>query len=185
MEPKQRTFSVWYTVLAMLVFFGIQAILLAPHPENMSYSELKALLRAGKVSELGLYKDTIEGMFSPTGLEGILSKEKIEEIKRSGKTSPDFVTTRVEDPGLVPELEAAQVRFTGHVANTWLSTLLSWILPAVIFFGLWMIVMKRMNPQSGLMSIGKSRAKVYVEHKTGVTFDDIVGIDEARGELWR
>jgi cell division protease FtsH len=69
------------------------------------------------------------------------------------------------------------------VTNTWLSTLLSWILPAVIFFGLWMIVMKRMNPQSGLMSIGKSRAKVYVEHQTGVTFDDIAGIDEARGEL--
>jgi cell division protease FtsH len=183
MEPKQRRFSVWYTVLAMLVFFGIQAILLAPRPENMSYSEFKALLRAGKVSELALYKDTIEGTLSPAGLEGILSKEKIEEIKRSGKSSPNFVTTRVEDPGLVGELEAAHVRFTGHVANTWLSTLLSWILPAVIFFGLWMIVMKRMNPQSGLMSIGKSRAKVYVEHQTGITFDDIAGIDEARGEL--
>jgi cell division protease FtsH len=183
MEPKQRTFSVWYAALAMLVFFGIQAILLAPHPENMSYSEFKALLRAGKVSELALYKDTIEGTLAPSGLEGILAKEKIEEIKRSGKSAPSFVTTRVEDPGLVPELEAAHVRFTGHVTNTWLATLLSWILPAVIFFGLWMIVMKRMNPQSGLMSIGKSRAKVYVEHQTGVTFDDIAGIDEARGEL--
>jgi cell division protease FtsH len=135
------------------------------------------------VSELALYKDTIEGTLAPSGLEGILAKEKIEEIKRSGKSAPSFVTTRVEDPGLVPELEAAHVRFTGHVTNTWLATLLSWILPAVIFFGLWMIVMKRMNPQSGLMSIGKSRAKVYVEHQTGVTFDDIAGIDEARGEL--
>jgi cell division protease FtsH len=183
MEPKQRTFSVWYTVGAMLLLFGIQAFLLAPHPESMSYSEFKALLRAGKVSELGLYRDTIEGTFSPTGLEGVLSKEKIEEIKRSGKSSPSFVTTRVEDPGLVPELEVARVRFTGHVANTWIATLLSWILPAVIFVGLWMLVMKRMNPQSGLMSIGKSRAKVYVEHQTGVTFDDIAGIDEARAEL--
>jgi cell division protease FtsH len=183
MEPKQRTFSVWYTVGAMLLLFGIQAFLLAPHPESMSYSEFKALLRAGKVSELGLYRDTIEGTFSPTGLESVLSKEKIEEIKRSGKSSPSFVTTRVEDPGLVPELEAARVRFTGHVANTWIATLLSWILPAVIFVGLWMLVMKRMNPQSGLMSIGKSRAKVYVEHQTGVTFDDIAGIDEARAEL--
>ena len=183
MEPKQRTFSVWYTVGAMLLLFGIQAFLLAPHPESMSYSEFKALLRAGKVSELGLYRDTIEGTFSPTGLESVLSKEKIEEIKRSGKSSPNFVTTRVEDPGLVPELEAARVRFTGHVANTWIATLLSWILPAVIFVGLWMLVMKRMNPQSGLMSIGKSRAKVYVENKTGVTFDDIAGIDEARAEL--
>ena len=71
------------------------------------------------------------------------------------------MTTRVEDPGLVPELEAAHIRFTGHVANTWLSTLLSWILPSVIFVGLWMFVMKRMNPQSGLMSLGKSRAKVW------------------------
>jgi cell division protease FtsH len=183
MEPKQRTFSMWYTVVAMLVLLGIQAFLLVPHPESMSYSEFKALLRAGKVSELGLYRDTIEGTFSPTGLEGVLSKEKIDEITRSGKSAPDFVTTRVEDPGLVPELEAARVRFTGHVTNTWVATLLSWILPAVIFVGLWMVVMKRMNPQSGLMSVGKSRAKVYVENKTGVTFDDIAGIDEARAEL--
>jgi len=183
MDPKQRTFSMWYTVVAMLVLLGIQAFLLMPHPESMSYSEFKALLRAGKVSELGLYRDTIEGTFSPTGLEGVLSKEKIEEITRSGKSAPDFVTTRVEDPGLVPELEAARVRFTGHVTNTWVATLLSWILPAVIFVGLWMLVMKRMNPQSGLMSVGKSRAKVYVENKTGVTFDDIAGIDEARAEL--
>ena len=183
MEPKQRTFSVWYTAVAMLVLLGLQAFLLVPHPESMSYSEFKALLRAGKVSELALYRDTIEGTFSPTGLEGVLSKEKVEEITRSGKSAPDFVTTRVEDPGLVPELEAARVRFTGHVTNTWIATLLSWILPAVIFVGLWMLVMKRMNPQSGLMSVGKSRAKVYVENKTGVTFDDIAGIDEARAEL--
>src|SRR5690349_11708538 len=92
MEAKRRTLSVWYSVVAMLVLFGIQAFLLVPHPESMSYSEFKALLRAGKVSELGLYRDTIEGAFSPTGLEGVLSKEKIEEIKRSGKSSPDFVT---------------------------------------------------------------------------------------------
>lgn len=183
MEPKQRTFSVWYAVAAMLALFAVQAFLLVPRPENMSYSEFKALLRAGKVSELALYPDTIQGTLSPAGLEGILSKEKIEEIKKSGKSAPDFVTTRVEDPGLVGELEAAHVRFTGHAASTWLATLLSWILPAVIFVGLWMFVMKRMNPQSGLMSIGKSRAKVYVENKTGVTFDDIAGIDEARSEL--
>src|ERR1700730_491009 len=165
MEPKQRTFSVWYTVVAMLVLVGIQAFLLVPHPESMSYSEFKALLRAGKVSELALYRDTIEGTFSPTGLEGVLSKEKVEEITRSGKSAPDFVTTGAEVPGRGRDLGAARVRFTGHVTNTWIATFLSWILPAVIFVGLWMLVMKRMNPQSGLMSIGKSRAKVYVENK--------------------
>ena len=99
MEPKQRTFSAWYAVAAMLVLFGIQAILLAPHPENLSYSEFKVLVKAGKVSDLVLYKDTIAGTLPPTGLEGVLPKEKIEEIKRAGKGAHAFVTTRVEDPG--------------------------------------------------------------------------------------
>jgi len=73
MEHKQRTFSMWYALLAMLAVFAIQAVIWAPHPENISYSEFKALLKSGKVSELGLYKDTIEGTLSPTGLDGILA----------------------------------------------------------------------------------------------------------------
>jgi cell division protease FtsH len=183
MEPKQRTFSTWYAVAAVLLFFGLQAMLLVPHPETVSYSEFKALVKARKVSDLVLDKDTITGTLALTGLEGVLPKERVEAIKRAGKEAPSFVTTRVEDPGLVPELEAAHIRYTGHVTNPWVATLVSWVLPAVIFFGLWMLVMKRMNPQSGLTSLGKTRAKVYVEHQTGVSFDDIAGIDEARGEL--
>jgi cell division protease FtsH len=183
MEQKQRTFSIWYAVLAMMVLFGIQAILLAPHPENVSYSQFKALVKAGKVSDLVLYKDTIVGTVSPTGLDTILSKQQVEALKRSGVGADRFVTARVDDPGLVPQLEAAHVPFTGYLENTWLSTLLSWVLPSVIFFGLWMFMLKRMNPQSGLMTLGKSRARVYMEHRTGVTFDDIAGIDEARDEL--
>jgi cell division protease FtsH len=95
-----------------------------------------------------------------------------------------FVTARVDDPGLVAELQAAHVTFTGSVENTWLTALLSWVVPALVFVGLWALVMRRMgNTQSGLLAIGNSRAKVYVEHSTGVTFDDVAGIDEARGEL--
>ncbi len=183
MQLKQRTFSVWYALIAIAVFVGGQALFLAPHPDNISYSEFKALLKAGKVSEVALYRDTIEGALSPAGLDAILSKEKIEKIKRLGKGTYAFVTTRVEDAALVPELEVARVRFTGHTESTWLFTLLSWIVPTAIFFGLWFFLVSRMNPQKGLMSLGKSRAKVYVEQKTGVSFDDIAGIDEARGEL--
>ncbi|MET0487756.1 MAG: ATP-dependent zinc metalloprotease FtsH [Candidatus Rokuibacteriota bacterium] len=183
MQLKQRTFSVWYALIAIAVFVGGQALFLAPHPDNISYSEFKALLKAGKVSEVALYRDTIEGTLSPAGLDAILSKEKIERIKRLGKGTYAFVTTRVEDAALVPELEVARVRFTGHTESTWVLTLLSWIVPTAIFFGLWLFLVNRMNPQKGLMSLGKSRAKVYVEQKTGVSFDDIAGIDEARGEL--
>src|SRR4029453_10368932 len=109
---------------------------------------------------------------------------KLTALKRSGGGVHRFVTARVDDPGLVAELEAAHVPFTGSVENTWLTALLSWVVPAVVFVGLWALLMRRMgNTQSGLPAIGKARPKVYVEHSTGVTFDDVAGIDEARAEL--
>ena len=157
--------------------------LFAPHTENLSYNEFKALVKRGKVTDLLLDRQSITGALSPEGLEGVLPKDKIEDLKRYGKGTHRFITVRVDDAGLVPELEAAKVRFSGRVENTWFSLLLSWVVPALIFVGLWAFLIRRMNPQSGLMSIGKSRAKVYVERSTGVSFDDVAGIDEARGEL--
>src|SRR6266850_4538715 len=162
MEAKQQNFTIWYFVAALLILFMIQAIVLAPHVENLSYSEFKSLVAKDKV----------------------LPKQKLDELKRYGAGVHRFVSARVDDPGLVAELEAAHVTFTGSVENTWLTALLSWIMPALVFVGLWALLMRRMgNTQSGLLAIGKSRAKVYVEHSTGVTFDDVAGIDEARAEL--
>jgi len=167
MEPKQRHFSIGYFVLAFVGLLVVQSVLFAPHTENVSYNEFKALVKRGKVTDLLLDRQSITGTLSSEGLEGLLSKEKIEELKRYGKGVHRFITVRVEDPGLVPELEAAKVRFSGRVENTWFSLLLSWVVPALIFVGLWAFLIRRMNPQSGLMSIGKSRAKVYVERSTG------------------
>ena len=183
MEPKHRTFSIDYFVIAVIMMLVAQAVLFAPHAENVSYSEFKALVKKGKVSDLTLDKQTIRGTLATEGLETVLPKDKVEELKRSGGGTHQFVTARVDDPGLVAELEAANVKFAGRVENTWLSALLSWVLPAVVFVGVWFFLMRRFNPQQGLMAIGKSKARVYVAHSTGVTFDDVAGIDEARGEL--
>ena len=183
MEPKHRTFSIGYFVIAVIMMLVAQAVLFAPHAENVSYSEFKALVKKGKVSDLTLDKQTIRGTLATEGLETVLPKDKVEDLKRSGGGTHQFVTARVDDPGLVAELEAANVKFAGRVENTWLSALLSWVLPAVVFVGVWVVLMRRFNPQQGLMAIGKSKARVYVAHSTGVTFDDVAGIDEARGEL--
>jgi cell division protease FtsH len=182
-EPGQRNFSIGYVAAAALALLLVQAILLAPHSESLSYNEFKTLLKKGKLSDLVLDKQTITGTVAGDGLEGLLPKDKVEALKRAGGTHR-FVTARVDDPGLVAELEAANVKFTGSVENTWLSTLLSWILPTLLFVGVWMFVMRRMSgTQGGLLAVGKSKAKVYVQHSTGVTFDDVAGIDEARSEL--
>jgi cell division protease FtsH len=183
MERKQQQFSLWYFLVALLVMLAIQNFLFAPHAENLSYSDFKVLLKAGKVKDLTLRERDITGTLEKEGLEGLLPKEKIEELKKAGKEEHRFTSVRVNDPSLIQELETSNVRFAGQVESTWFSTLLSWILPAVVFFALWSMFIKRMGAASGIMEIGKSKAKVYMEKQTGVTFEDVAGIDEAREEL--
>jgi cell division protease FtsH len=161
----------------------LQPGLFAARAHPVSYSEFKTLVGKGKVSDLVLDQQAIGGAVALEGIESLLPKDTVEALKRGGGATARFVTVRVEDPGLVAELEQARVKFEGHVPNTWLATLLSWILPAVVFVGVWLFVMRRFGPQQGMMAIGKSKARVYVERKTGVTFEDVAGIDEARGEL--
>jgi cell division protease FtsH len=183
MEQNQRKFSLWYFVAAFFVLLAVENFLLGAITETLTYNEFKALLKAGKVTEVTLTDKVITGRLKPEGLDGILPPEKIKEIQRFGGGDQRFVVVRVDDPQLVPELEAAKVNFSGRLESTWFTTLLSWVLPALIFVGIWMFFMKRMGAASGLVSLGKSKAKVYMEKQTGVTFQDVAGIDEARSEL--
>ncbi len=183
MEIKEQQLSLWYFLVAFLILLTIQNFLLTPHLENLSYSDFKVLLKAGKVDNLTLKQRVISGTLKKEGLEDILPKEKIEELQRISKGEHRFITVRVDDPSLIQELEAAKVRFAGQVESTWFSTILSWVIPAVIFFALWILLMKRMGAASGIMEIGKSKAKVYMEKQTGVSFNDVAGVDEARAEL--
>ncbi|HSC94451.1 MAG TPA: ATP-dependent zinc metalloprotease FtsH [Burkholderiales bacterium] len=184
MEPKQQ-FSIWYFLIAFLLIIALQEFVFAPtHLNNLPYSDFKALLKAGKVSNLGLGETVITGTLSNEGVEGILSGETAERVRKLGRGEHRFTVIRVEDPALVPELEAAKVRFTGQVESKWFSTLLSWIVPAVIFFLIWGYAIRRMGGAAGgMLEIGKSKAKVYMEKDVKVTFDDVAGVDEAKEEL--
>jgi cell division protease FtsH len=183
-KPPGQTVALGYLIAGILAVVLIQSFIFAPRPESISYSEFKTLVKKGKVSDLLLDSQAITGTLAADGLEGILPKDTLEALKRSGAGPYRFVTVRVDDPGLVTELEAASVKFTGRADNTWVSTVLSWILPTLLFMGVWVFLTRRMGgAQGGLLAIGKSKAKVYMQHSTGVTFDDVAGIDEARGEL--
>src|SRR6266545_2335744 len=105
MEPRQKQFSLWFVVAAMLLMLGIQHFLFAPQAANLSYSDFKGLLRAGKVSDLTLTEHAIGGRLRKDGLEGMLPKEKMEELQKSGQGEYRFTTVRVDDPGLVKDLE--------------------------------------------------------------------------------
>jgi len=87
MEPKQQKFSIGYFIVTLIAIFVIQSVFFAPHAENLSYSEFKTLARKGKVSNLTLDKQVITGTLAADGLEGLLAKEKLEELKRRIGTS--------------------------------------------------------------------------------------------------
>ena len=172
----------WFIAIAALVFF--QAILSRPHTETLAYSEFKTLLAASKVSDVLVDQRTISGRVALDSAGGFLPAARIAELKKSGGSPHPFVTNRVDDPALVADLRAAKVRFAGKAENPWMSVFLTWVLP-ILFIGFVMRGMSGMagGMHSGLMSIGKSKAKIYMERTTGVTFADVAGIDEARAEL--
>src|SRR6266851_3680221 len=183
MPSTQQKISIGYFILAFLGLFLIQAMFFAPQSENLSYRDFKTLLKAGKVADLSLGEHTITGRLMTDGLEGLLPPARLKAFRKVGQGEYRFVTVQLDDPALIPDLEAAGVQFQGRIESHWLSTLLSWIVPALVFVAIWGVMMRRMGTASGLMTIGKSKAKVYVEQATGVTFDDVAGMDEARAEL--
>jgi cell division protease FtsH len=97
-----------------------------------------------------------------------------------------FRTVRV-DPELADRLAKDGLEFTGAVENTWLSRALAWVLPIAFILVIWIFLQRRLGGAGGLggglMSVGKSRAKIYAEEEVKVSFEDVAGVDEAKEEL--
>jgi cell division protease FtsH len=170
MNNKMR-FNVGYAIAAIFAVFVIQYFVsTASQIAVIPYSEYQQLLKQGKVATVGISDRTLQGT--------------LKEPLSGGQKQ--FVTTRV-DQETAQELEKYNVRFTGQIESTFLRDLLSWVMPVLLFFGLWWYIAKRTAEGGGLggglMAIGKSKAKVYVEADTGVNFADVAGVDEAKDEL--
>ncbi|HEX6118771.1 MAG TPA: ATP-dependent zinc metalloprotease FtsH [Dongiaceae bacterium] len=166
---KQTKFQIGYWVLALFGILMLQSTIstmmeVAPIP----YSDFERYLQEGKVAEVAVSDNYIQG--------------RLKEPLPDGKQ--EFVTTRVE-PDFAKQLQNHGVAFTGQIESTFMSDLMSWVVPAVVFVGIWMLAMRRMagGLGGGLMQIGRSKAKVLVEADTGVKFDDVAGVDEAKDEL--
>lgn len=133
------------------------------------YSQFQTFVTQGNVEEI---------FIGPNVIRGVLKTAQPDGRKR-------FSTTRV-DPELAADLARYGVRFSGVIESTLIRDILSWIFPVLLFFGIWMFFVRRMAENQGLggvMTVGKSKAKVYVETDTKVTFDDVAGVDEAKDEL--
>jgi cell division protease FtsH len=163
MDPKQRQFSIWYMFIALWALILLQTFLPSFfNPTEIPYSEFKESVAAGKVTEVAV---------SPQIIHGKLKEDKV------------FHTIRIEDPDLLRNLAEHQVKVTGVIESTLFRDLLSWIVPIVLFFGVWWFLLRRMGQSQGFMTVGQSKAKIYVEKEVKVTFADVAGVDEAKQEL--
>jgi cell division protease FtsH len=137
---------------------------------EVPYSSFVAYLEAGRLEQVTVGPGSVEATLKPAGDEP------------GGR----IVATRVEGE-LAKLLLDKGVTFSGTPPDNLLSGLLSWLAPLLLMFGVWYFVLRRVMGQggagAGLLSIGKSRAKVYVESDTKVTFADVAGVDEAKSEL--
>ena len=168
---KETHYHIWYWIAAIIALMIIQAVFASyTQIENIAYSDYLNDLKAGKIAEVRVSGNYIQGKFKEADAKGYT----------------EFITTRV-DPTTSDELSKYGVKYAGQIESTFLRDLLSWIIPVALFFGVWWFMYRRFAGQQGLggglMSIGRSKAKVYVETDTKVTFADVAGVDEAKAEL--
>ncbi len=183
---KKIRFNIVYFVIAFLLLILLQNYLLSRNVLTIGYGDFKTLLKDGLVDDLVISADTIDGKLKDKAHDRLaeLLGEKDEKKIQHMKEVKVFTTVRMEDPDLVKELADKNVRYSVRPQATWLMTLLSWVLPILLFFGLWMFLFRRMGQAGqGLMAVGKSKARVYVEGETKVTFEDVAGVEEAEQEL--
>ncbi|EKT1123906.1 cell division protein FtsH [Escherichia coli] len=167
---KKNQWNTGYWIVALLLLLSLQSYWqTAKTVEPVPYSEFEKALAEGRVAEVLVSDRTVTG--------------RLKSPDSRGKTT--IVTTRVE-PDLADRLSKYDVPYARVLESTWLCDVLSWILPAVAFFGVWFFLFRRFAEKQGMggfLNIGKSRAKVFVEKNTGVTFADVAGGDEAKAEL--
>jgi len=166
-DKKTKSFTFLYFAIAFIAIIIINSYIFKVEVKNIPYSEFKDLIPSGKINDLVIDTDTIQGSLL---LEG-------------GKRIK-FLTSRVDDPDLVRQLQENKIRFTGYYENKIIKAIVSWVLPFAIIILIWNLLMRRMGgTPSNVLNFGKSRGRIYGEDEINITFDDVAGVDEAKEEL--
>jgi cell division protease FtsH len=166
---KQQQFHLWYAVLAILALFAFRDLFTAPEAvRQIPYSEFQRLASEGRVSDLVVGETRITGT-----------------LRDAAQGEPRRFTTQRVDPAIAQSLSGTAVEFSGEPEPGLLMRAIGWVLPMALLLMLWLFLLRRMTGGAGggLMAIGRSNARVYVETEIKVTFADVAGVDEAKAEL--
>jgi len=180
--PKPRQFGGSLLILlTLLLLLNFIIPSFGPRTPQVAYSDFIAQVEAGKVDRAIVGTDRIEYV--------IKNENPAVTETENGVPAPTeqvFTTTPVAiDLDLPKILREHDVKFTAPAPNNngWIATLLSWVVPPLIFFGIWGFLLNRQGGGPAALTVGKSKARIYSEGSTGVKFNDVAGVDEAKAEL--
>ncbi len=167
---KHHKFSIWYVLWGIWVVLIIQNMLVSMFSiKTIPYSEFLKALRENRITEVAISANQIQGR--------IITKE-------GGNEKGELFKTIRVDNEISKLLESHNVKFKGDIQSTFMRDLFSWMFPILLFVGIWYLMFKRIQDQQpGFMTLGKNKAKIYVDDDVGVTFDDVAGVDESKQEL--
>ena len=165
--PGRPAGALWYVLGFLVLMAAAQTWFLAPSGRQVSYSEFKQAIRAGQIEEAFVGDQMVRGTF-----------------KQDVNGTRNFTTTRIEDPKLLEELDAAGVKYTGELVSRWIPEVLGWVIPILLLLAIWSFFFRRMGgAEGGVMSFARSKHRVFSEDDVKVSFADVAGVDEAEQEL--
>jgi cell division protease FtsH len=166
---NNRQFNLFYFLAVFFIVLLIQDFFLS-FSQNVvvPYSEYRQMLKNNQISEVMIYENEVRGV-----------------LKERNKDGKKIVTAKLVKEEIAKELDELGVKYTRIIETTFFRDIFSWLFPFMIFFGIWFFLSRRFLSQGGgsFMSIGKSKAKVYVEKDIKISFEDVAGVDEAKVEL--
>ncbi|MHB8069627.1 MAG: ATP-dependent zinc metalloprotease FtsH [Desulfobaccales bacterium] len=188
MAEKNTRISLWYFLALVVILLLAQQYFVTPRQESINYSDFRKLVELKSVDDLVISTDKIEGRLLPEGVAYLSKARKdpnlAQKLKEQFKKEPMFSTVRMEDPDLIKLLEKQGLKYQAVQEKTWITSLLAWMLPMLLLVAIWVYFFRKIGTGAGgLMSVGKSKAKLYVETETKVTFQDVAGVEEAEEEL--
>ncbi|HVP58351.1 MAG TPA: ATP-dependent zinc metalloprotease FtsH [bacterium] len=185
LTPKQFRFSIWYFLIALAGLILINTILLRPRVESIDYSDFKAKVSSGEIARVEIGNKYLTGSSMTRAQLEAYGKSALSGEKPT--TAPrTFRTVSTTDPDLIPLMDKKGVEYYAAPPErgSWFGALLSWVAPIILMVVFWNYLSKKVGGLGqGVMSFGASRAKLVAEGDTGVTFDDVAGVDEAKAEL--
>jgi cell division protease FtsH len=190
-EKKKLKFSVGYLIIAFWAVLLLQQALSAYlQPNRTSYTDFKAAVNSGRVEEVAVGQTLIRGRMKPAAAAPAASAPTStpspgHTTSSAAAAAVPFETVRVDDPDLMRDLQAHDVKVTGVVESSFWRDAAGWLLPLAVLGLFWMMMLRRAGQvgQNGFMTVGRSKAKVYMEKDVHVRFPDVAGAEEAKEEL--